>query len=153
MGCTHWGQSCSHHFLYPNCHHVQRPHGTTMQLAEWGMREKVILMSYRLRHIDSKIATCICNGELWCYIRYSLFTQWGCDKMTNSLLMMVSNLFWKLLNSEGLFPGIHDSIRDKPAFVQIMVWQQAIFWTNNGLVDWRLYASLDGWVKVYHSPV
>ena len=36
----------------------------------------------------------------------------------------------------------NDPINNIPALVQMMAWQQAIIWTNDGIVYWHLYASL-----------
>ena len=41
-----------------------------------------------------------------------------------------------------LHPTAKGPIKNIPAMVQIMAWRQAIIWTNDGIVYWRMYVSL-----------
>ena len=77
-------------------------------------------------------------------------TLWGPYKMTTILQPMYSNAFfqWKLLYFDSNFSKIcshwlnyqNSSIAlDDSLAIQ---WQQAIMWTNDGLVYWCTYASL-----------
>ena len=99
-------------------------------------------------------ATCHYLNQCWphlCYIHGLIeLTYWGRDKMPDILQTTFSNAFSSMKMLEpllkfhwNLFPGVQLTISHHWfRYGLVPVRRQAIIWTNDGLVHWRIYASL-----------